>query len=64
MSLTAVDNFMNPIVAGRAEGCLETLVPIAVVLTGDQHKKTPDWGCFPDAVSSSVIQACGRPSHP
>ena len=29
MSLSAFDDFMNPIVAGRAGCCLETLVPIA-----------------------------------
>jgi hypothetical protein len=28
MSLSAFDDFMNPIVAGRADCCLETLVPI------------------------------------
>jgi hypothetical protein len=38
MSLTALDDFMNPIVAGRACGCLETLVPIVGGLAGDQNQ--------------------------
>jgi len=38
MSLSAFDDFMNPIVADRLFRCLETLVPILGVFSGDQHQ--------------------------
>ena len=47
MSLTALDNFTNPIVAGRAGGCLETLVPIVGVPAGDQHQDAPSREALP-----------------
>lgn len=43
MSLTAWGNFMDPIVAGRAGGRLETLVPIVGALTGDEHEDARNW---------------------
>jgi hypothetical protein len=46
MSLSAYDDFMNPIVAGRASCCLETLVPI---LGGDGRDESRPYGTPSDS---------------
>jgi hypothetical protein len=69
MSLSAFDSFMNPIVAGRASSCLETLVPIlggsveTIIKPRAVRRPCPAM-MLPEAIQRCNYYVASREAHP